>query len=157
MKVLLDTQAFLWFITDDPKLSALARRLIEDPNNERLISIASLWEIAIKMSLGKLVLVQPFDTLFPHQLLLNDIDVLAIEIAHLKEVAILPFRHRDPFDRLIIAQGLVEKLPIVSIDTQFDERQIRLEIAFECDGSDKAPKLHATFLAIRIALPILPF
>lgn len=121
MRILLDTQAFLWFITDDPKLSAFARSLIESADNERLLSIASLWEIAIKMSLGKLDLEKPFEELFPHQLELNDIEVLAIEIAHLKKVAVMPFHHRDPFDRLIIAQSLVEQLPVVSIDTKFDD------------------------------------
>ncbi len=107
MRILLDTQAFLWFITDDPKLSAVASSLIENPDNERLLSIASLWEIAIKMSLGKLELEKPFEELIPHQLDLNDIDVLAIEIAHLKKVAVMPFHHRDPFDRLIIVQSLM--------------------------------------------------
>ena len=121
MRILLDTQAFLWFITDDPKLSAFARSLIESADNERLLSIASLWEIAIKMSLGKLDLEKPFEELFPHQLELNDIEVLAIEIAHLKKVAVMPFHHRDPFDRLIIAQSLVEQLPVVSIDTKFED------------------------------------
>lgn len=121
MKILLDTQAFLWFITDDPKLSAFARSLIENSDNERLLSIASLWEIAIKMSLGKLEMGRPFEELIPHQLELNDINVLVIEVAHLKKVAVMPFHHRDPFDRLIIAQSLVEQLPVVSIDAKFDD------------------------------------
>jgi len=121
MRVLLDTQAFLWFITDDSKLSVSARSLIENPDNERLFSIASLWETAIKMSLGKLELEKPFEELIPRQLELNDIDVLAIEIEQLKKVAALPFHHRDPFDRLIIVQSLVEQLPIVSSDTKFDD------------------------------------
>ncbi|MGH7451185.1 MAG: type II toxin-antitoxin system VapC family toxin [bacterium] len=121
MRILLDTQAFLWFITDDPKLSALARSLVENPDNERLLSIAGLWEIAIKMSLGKLEFEKPFEELIPHQLELNDVEVFAIEIAHLKKVAIIPFHHRDPFDRLIIAQSLVEQFSIVSIDTKFDD------------------------------------
>lgn len=121
MKILLDTQAFLWFIADDIKLSASARSLIENPDNERLLSIASLWEIAIKMSLGKLEVEKPFEELIPHQLELNDIDVLAIEIAHLKKIAVMAFHHRDPFDRLIVAQSLVEQVPVVSIDTKFDD------------------------------------
>lgn len=121
MRILLDTQAFLWFITDDTKLSVFARSLIENPDNDRLLSIAGLWEVAIKMSLGKLDLEKPFEELIPHQLELNDIEVLAIKIVHLKKVSSLPFHHRDPFDRLIIAQSLVEQLPIVSIDTKFDE------------------------------------
>ena len=67
---------------------------------------------------------KPFEELIPHQLELNDIEVLAIEIAHLKKVSSLPFHHRDPFDRLIIAQSLVEQLPVVSIDTKFDEYSV---------------------------------
>jgi PIN domain nuclease of toxin-antitoxin system len=121
MRILLDTQAFLWFITDDPKLSDLARSVIENPDNERLLSIASLWEIAIKMSLGKLEVEKPFEELIPHQLEFNDIAVFGIEIGHLQKVAAMPFHHRDPFDRLIIAQSLVEQFPILSIDTKFDD------------------------------------
>lgn len=121
MKILLDTQVFLWFIADDAKLSAFARSLIENPDNERLLSTASLWEIAIKLSLGKLEVGKPFEELIPYQLELNDIDVLAIDVTHLKKVAVIPFHHRDPFDRLIIAQSLVEQIPIVIIDTKFDD------------------------------------
>ncbi|MDZ7344437.1 MAG: type II toxin-antitoxin system VapC family toxin [candidate division KSB1 bacterium] len=125
MKFLLDTQAFLWFITDDLKLSSFARSLIEDQDSDRLISLASLWEIAIKTSLGKLELKKPFEDLLPHELELNEIDVLEIKIAHLAQVASLPFHHRDPFDRLLIAQRLVEKLPVVTMDTKFDAYNIQ--------------------------------
>jgi PIN domain nuclease of toxin-antitoxin system len=120
MKVLLDTHAFLWFIMGSADLSVNARALIEDPANERLLSVASLWEIAIKTSLGKLTLSAPFDELIPAQLKLNGIDLLNIKVDHLSTLTTLPFHHRDPFDRLIIAQAIVEKLPVVSLDGAFD-------------------------------------
>lgn len=121
MNLLLDTHAFLWFIKDDASLSLRARGLIEEPENKRLLSIVSLWEIAIKASLGKIVLKLPFDALMPRQLQENDIDLLPNALPHLGLVERLPFHHRDPFDRLIIAQSLVENLPLVSIDSQFDK------------------------------------
>ena len=103
-----------------PQLSDRARALIADPDNERLLSIASLWEIAIKQSIGKMRLQTPFDEMFPAQLIDNDIEILPIEISHLSNVATLPMHHRDPFDRLIIAQGIVENVSIVSADAIFD-------------------------------------
>jgi len=121
MNLLLDTHAFLWFIKNDASLSLRARGLIEETENKRLLSIVSLWEIAIKASLGKIVLKLPFDALMPRQLQENDIDLLPIALPHLGLVERLPFHHRDPFDRLIIAQSLVENLPLVSIDSQFDK------------------------------------
>jgi len=124
MKILLDTHTFLWFITDEPILSSPARILIEDINNIRLMSIASMWEIAIKTSLGKLELAKPFAEFIPNQLKHNYIDLLPIELPHLAKVTNLPFHHRDPFDRLII-QSLVEQIPIVSKDTKFDDYTIQ--------------------------------
>lgn len=125
MNLLLDTHAFLWFIKNDASLSLRARGLIEEPENKRLLSIVSLWEIAIKASLGKIVLKLPFDALMPRQLQENDIDLLPIALPHLGLVERLPFHHRDPFDRLIIAQSLVENLPLVSIDSQFDKHGVQ--------------------------------
>lgn len=120
MRLLLDTHAFLWFIMGSANLSVNARALIENPANERLLSVASLWEVAIKVSLGKLTLSAPFDELIPAQLKLNGIDLLSIKVDHLSTLTTLPFHHRDPFDRLIIAQSMVEKLPVISIDAAFD-------------------------------------
>lgn len=119
MEMLLDTHVFLWFIMGSPNLTAEARSLIEDEKNRKFISIASLWEIAIKSSIGKLTLSSPFDKLIPQQLSLNGFELLPIEIAHLAAVVTLPFHHRDPFDRLLIAQSMVEKMPIVSSDSAF--------------------------------------
>ncbi len=120
MKYLLDTHTLLWFLTNDKKLSDRARQLIENSNNESFLSIVSLWEIAIKTALGKLDLAEPFEQMFPKQLQLNRIEVLDITVDSLIKLTTLPFHHRDPFDRLIIAQGLVEEVPIISVDTVFD-------------------------------------
>ena len=99
MKLLLDTHALLWFLADDPRLSAAAKEVIEDPANERWLSGVSLLEIAIKVSINKLKLPTPFTAMFPAQLTLNQIRLLAIEAHHAAAVATLPLHHRDPFDR----------------------------------------------------------
>ena len=95
MNLLLDAHAFLWFIANDPRLSSPAQSLIQDSGNRRLFSMASLWEIAIKVSLGKLALAQPFDQFMPRQLQVNQITVLAIELPHVEAVVAMPFHHRD--------------------------------------------------------------
>jgi PIN domain nuclease of toxin-antitoxin system len=120
MNLLLDTHTFLWFIMGSPHLSADTRALIEDLANERFLSVASLWEIAIKLNIGRLALTAPFDVLIPQQLSLNSIELLNIKIDHAMVVATLPLHHRDSFDRLLIAQAMVEKMPIVGIDKAFD-------------------------------------
>lgn len=125
MKLLIDTHAFLWFITDSPRLSPTAKDLMGDTENDRIMSVASLWEIAIKNSLGKLELKQPFESFIPQQLQSNYVDLLAIEITHLAKLVTLPFHHHDPFDRLIIAQAACENLPVLSVDTRFDSYEIQ--------------------------------
>ena len=120
MKYLLDTHALLWFLAGDIKLSVRARQLIEDSNHEIFISIVSLWEIAIKVSLEKVVLGKPFEDLLPEQLHLNSIEILPITVGSLIKLTTLPFHHRDPFDRLIIAQAFVEGVPIIGVDAAFD-------------------------------------
>lgn len=125
MKLLLDTHAFLWFIMGSAKLSATARALIEDAANEKFLSAASLWEMAIKVSLGKLKLAAPFAVLLPQQLSLNGVEVLPVKVEHTAVVAVLPFHHRDPFDRMLIAQAVVEQMPVVSTDAAFDAYAIR--------------------------------
>ncbi|MBC8074783.1 MAG: type II toxin-antitoxin system VapC family toxin [Chloroflexales bacterium] len=120
MKLLLDTHTFLWFVNGDAKLSSPSRQLIEDVTNDRLISIASIWEMAIKVSTGRLQFDEPFAHFIPTQLQQNRIAILDITIAHTMHVAELPYHHRDPFDRLLIAQALVEVIPIVGADSAFD-------------------------------------
>jgi PIN domain nuclease of toxin-antitoxin system len=120
VNLLLDTHSFIWFVEDNPSLSSHARALIEEPTNDVFLSIASVWEMAIKVSLGKVDLSQSFDLFIPNQLLLNDITLLDITVSHTLRVVTLPFHHRDPFDRLLIAQSQVEGMPFISVDSIFD-------------------------------------
>ena len=119
MKLLLDTHTFLWFLDDSPQLSQKGKALLE-ADNELLLSIASLWEIAIKLRLSKLTVAVPIEVLMTQQLTQNDIELLPITVAPLIVVSTLPLHHRDPFDRLLIAQAMVEQMPIVSADPAFD-------------------------------------
>lgn len=120
MRLLIDTHAFLWFVAGDTALSAVAREHIENPESERYLSLASVWEIAIKHSLGRLTLALPLDELFERGTIENGIGLLGIERAHVLGVAELPFHHRDPFDRLLVAQAMREDLTIVGKDQAFD-------------------------------------
>jgi PIN domain nuclease of toxin-antitoxin system len=122
VRILLDTHTFLWLIAGDANLSPTARQTIEAPNNDPLLSKVSLWEMAIKVSLGKLTLnfEEPFAEAIGGQLRENGVTLLPIDVAHIGQVAVMPFHHRDPFDRLIVAQALVEKLPIIGRDQSFD-------------------------------------
>jgi PIN domain nuclease of toxin-antitoxin system len=104
----------------DARLSATARGLIEDATNERLVSAASLWEIAVKVSIGKLTLTEPFEVIIPRELSQNGFQILSITVAHLTILCSLPFHHRDPFDRLLVAQAMSDKMPLVSIDGVVD-------------------------------------
>ncbi|MBA4062748.1 MAG: PIN domain nuclease [Isosphaera sp.] len=121
MTLLLDTHTFLWFCQDDPALSAAAKALLEDPANRKLLSLAACWEIAIKAGLGKLVgLTEPSGTYIPNALARTGFELFPIELAHVTAVEALPHHHRDPFDRLLVAQALVEGFPVVSADPAFD-------------------------------------
>ena len=123
MDLLLDTNAFLWFCEDNPKLSSIGKQYIENPNNTSFISMASLWEIAIKLSLGKLKLKIPFEK-FVELVEDNGLMILSITFEHALNVSKLEFHHRDPFDRLLISQGIVEDIPIITADTAFDKYKI---------------------------------
>ena len=125
MRVLLDSHAFLWFIAGDAKLSRPARSAIEDSSNTVYVSAASIWEIGIKNSLGKLPLGQPFDVLIPRELAGNGFAYLPIEVAHIAQSTRLPFHHYDPFDRLLIGQAIVEDMPLVSRDSAFEPYAVR--------------------------------
>ncbi len=124
MRVMLDTSSFLWFISGSSRLSGKARKLIENFDNELVLSAASLWEMAIKVSIGKLEMFRQFDKFIPEKLEENEIQILNVEIVHLSEMVKLPFYHRDPFDRLIIAQSIYESLPLIACDSVFKEYQI---------------------------------
>ncbi|HEU5343272.1 MAG TPA: type II toxin-antitoxin system VapC family toxin [Ktedonobacterales bacterium] len=120
MRLLLDTHTFQWFLEDSAQLSSMAKALIEDGGNDVYISIGSLWEMAIKISLGKLSVSQPFEIFIPEQLTANDMTLLPIAVEHTVALITLPFHYRDPFGRLLIAQSLVTSMPIVGADTAFD-------------------------------------
>lgn len=125
MKLLLDTQALLWFCLDDTRLSEDAASLIADAANGILVSPATYWEIAIKISLGRYAVDGDFAHFFEDQISENRFDVLPITVRHAAEVSRLPFHHRDPFDRLLIAQAIVEQVPIVSCDPAFDKYPVK--------------------------------
>lgn len=120
MKILLDTHTFLWFVNDSVQLSLDAKALLES-EVDLYLSIASLWEIAIKVRTGKMTLPKPFDEYLPQQIQLNEIEVLPIDLRHLNVITTLPLHHRDPFDRLLIAKAMVEQATIVSADVAFDQ------------------------------------
>jgi PIN domain nuclease of toxin-antitoxin system len=117
---LLDTHAFLWFCQNDLSLSSVAKAIIEDPANRKLVSLASCWEIAIKAGLGKLNLGEPSKTYIPNAIVRTGFELLPISLAHATAVETLPLHHRDPFDRMLIAQAILEAMPIVSTDVAFD-------------------------------------
>lgn len=120
MRLLLDMHTFLWFLLDDPRLSRTARGLIDGPTNDIEISPATYWEIAIKISLGKYALPEPYDVFIQREIATNDFRILPIEPMHTAVLITLPYHHRDPFDRLLIVQAMVEAMPILSNDTAFD-------------------------------------
>lgn len=120
MILLLDTQAFIWFVENDKQLSEGIKLELEDLNNQIVISIASLWEMTIKMSLGKLQLTCDMINMID-KIHNNGFEILPILTEHLIKLGTLEYLHRDPFDRIIIAQGLCENIPIVSSDKVFDQ------------------------------------
>jgi PIN domain nuclease of toxin-antitoxin system len=120
MTLLLDMHTFLWFCQGDPLLSAAAKALIEDPGNRKLLSIASCWEIAIKVGLGKLTLGEPSATYLTNALSRTEFQLLPISLRHVTAVETLPLHHRDPFDRLLVAKAQIEGVALVSVDAQLD-------------------------------------
>ncbi len=121
MRLLLDTHAMYWYIEGSPELSATAERLIQEASNDILISPASYWEIAIKISLGKWQLNRAYEEFINIGLNQYGFQVLPILPIHTAALIRLPFHHRDPFDRLLVAQALAENIPLVSTDTIFDQ------------------------------------
>lgn len=122
--VLLDTHAMLWFFWDDPQLTVSAKAVIEDADNRKLVSVASCWEIAIKVGLGKLDLGEPSRSFLPREITRNNFELLPIGLAHATLVEELPSHHRDPFDRLLIAQAMSENVSLVSADVIFDQYDV---------------------------------
>lgn len=118
--LLLDTHTVLWFWWDEPQLSAAAKALICDPANRKFVSMATPWEVAIKVSRKKVDIGGTYPGFFDQHMIRTYFEWLQIATKHLDIVAGLPFHHNDPFDRLIVAQALSENIPIVSVDSQLD-------------------------------------
>ncbi len=121
MKYLLDTQTFIWFNGKSSRLSERAANLCSDSSNLLLVSLASIWEMQIKLGLKKLTLPAPLAEIITTQQSRNGIQLLPIELSHVLELASLPDHHKDPFDRLLIAQAKIEKVPIISNDPQISK------------------------------------
>jgi PIN domain nuclease of toxin-antitoxin system len=120
MKILLDSHAALWFADDAPQMPASIKDIIEDKANEKYVSLATVWELAIKFATGKLAFADPPEIYLADMLRLNNFELLPLNFAHVVRGAALPLHHRDPFDRVIIAQSLIEMIPVISADTIFD-------------------------------------
>jgi PIN domain nuclease of toxin-antitoxin system len=125
VNVLIDSHVLIWSYFDEQKLNRVAAATLADPANQVLVSAASLWEIAIKISVGKLQLSEPFEDFVQHGVADNGVPIIPIEPRHAAEVIGLPQHHRDPFDRMIVAQALIEKLPVVSSDSVLDKYGIQ--------------------------------
>lgn len=120
MQLLLDTHTLLWFCLNDTQLSATAKDVITDDGNELFVSPASFWELAIKISQRKYSLPKPLDEFLNAVLDEQDFNVRPISVAHVASVSLLPFHHKDPFDRMLVAQAIVEDWPLVSKDESLD-------------------------------------
>lgn len=125
MRFLLDTHTFLWWVDGNPALSAEAEKVIGNPRNECFLSLASCWEMAIKSSIGKLTLTMSVERFVAEQIAEDGFALLPVEFRHVCKVESLPFHHRDPFDRLLVAQSIIEKMAIVSADTTLDRYGVR--------------------------------
>jgi PIN domain nuclease of toxin-antitoxin system len=125
LRLLLDTHTLLWFALTDPQLSGTATSLIMDPDNEKLVSPASYWETAIKISIKKYALSKPYEIFMDEAIDKNGFGYLHIEPKHTAALTTLPFHHKDPFDRLLIAQAIIEGIPIISGDTVLDSYPVK--------------------------------
>ncbi len=125
MQLLIDTHILIWFLEGNNLLANSRRQIISDSQNEVFVSIASLWEMAIKISVGKLTLAKPLGDVIK-QISIENIGILPILPEHTLRVSTLPFHHRDPFDRIIIAQSQVENLSIMTDDGAFNDYGVRL-------------------------------
>lgn len=126
MNVLVDTHVWIWSLADPSRLSAESRSLLSSSRNVVYLSAASAWELAIKAALGKIELPEPVETYVPTRMARQGITALPITHTHALRVSTLPPHHRDPFDRLLIAQALVERLPILTADVAFDRYDVEV-------------------------------
>ena len=120
MQLLIDTHILIWFLEGNNLLSKSNRQIITDSNNDIFLSIASLWETAIKISIGKITLTRPLADVIK-QIAVENIEILPIAPEHILQVSTLPFHHRDPFDRIIVSQAIVENVNLISADAAFDD------------------------------------
>jgi len=126
MKLLLDTHVFIWWASAPERLSATILAALEDENNDLLLSVASVWEMQIKSQLGKLKLNASLGDVIDNQQSTNDVQPLSVELTHVLRLNDLPLHHKDPFDRLLMAQGIVEEATLVSMDSRFSTYSIQL-------------------------------
>lgn len=124
MRAMLDTHTFLWWIIDNPQLSSRVREIISNSDNIIFLSAVSGWEIAIKAKLGKLLLPENPESFISEQLAVNAINPLPLQMSHALHVYRLPDHHRDPFDRMLVAQAQLEKLPILTVDPQIAQYSV---------------------------------
>ena len=125
MQLLIDTHILIWFLEGNNLLPKSKQQIISNSQNEIFVSIASIWEIAIKISVGKLNLANPLTDIIK-QIAIEDIEILPISTEHTLQVSTMPFHHRDPFDRIIIAQSQVENLPIITDDSEFKNYLVKI-------------------------------
>src|SRR5215213_3474781 len=126
MKLLLDTHIFIWWADQPERLSPAALAALEDEANELLLSVASVWEMQIKVQLGKLKMSLPLADVLKKQQDTNELIVSPIKLTYVLALEALPFHHKDPFDRLLIAQSIEEELTVVTIDSQFSGYSVKL-------------------------------
>lgn len=125
MRLLLDTHTLLWLVSDDPKLSRKGMAILVDPDNDLLLSPATYWELAVKISIGKYHLTDPLANYIDEAVRLYGLSILPITPKHAEAIVQLPHHHRDPFDRMLIAQALVEDVAVVSSDVAFDAYPVK--------------------------------
>jgi len=121
MNILLDTHTLIWFLQGNDQLGDRNRLMLEDPENFKFLSIASIWEMALKINSGKLTIIRPLPYFVP-----KEIELIHIKLDHIYQLEKLPFHHKDPFDRLIISTGIIENLTIMSVDENFDKYNVNL-------------------------------
>jgi len=126
MKALLDTHVFLWWVLDDERLTPFVRDFVADGNNELFLSSASCWEMMIKAKLGRLAFPEPPEKYIPAQMNRNNLTGLPVQIVHALHIHRLPEHHKDPFDRMLIAQAQVERMPIITNDSLFADYDVKI-------------------------------